>query len=140
MSIRASIWQADGEDLQSSLCCKRKPPKGYMWSEGRLTQIQTTTRPDYVWPEVWTKIGKAAQNRQKQECAKEKPKLDNARKLRGIYFIAPDDREYSEILKYAKRKLERPVAPAIPCKRMDNQHTFLTKVKAEPKNGKEKES
>ena len=33
-----------------------------------------------VWPEVWTKIGKVDQNREKQEWAKEKPKLDNARK------------------------------------------------------------
>ena len=65
----------------------------------RLTKIQTTTRPDHVWPEIWTKIGNAAQNRKKkQEWAKEKPKLDNARKLRGIYFIDPDDRKYSEIL------------------------------------------
>ena len=70
---------------------KEKPPKGKMWSGGRLTKIQTTTRPDHVWPEVWTELGKAAQNREKQEWAKEKPKLDNARRLRGIYFIDPDD-------------------------------------------------
>ena len=67
------------------------------------------------WPEVWTKIGKAAQNREKQEWAKEKPTLDNARKLRGIYFIDPDDKVYSEIIekkkKNARRKLERPMAP-----------------------------
>ena len=44
-----------------------------------MTKIQTTTRADYVWPEVWTKIGKATQDREKQEWAKEKPKLDNAR-------------------------------------------------------------
>ena len=37
---------------------------------GRLTKIQTTSRPDHVWPEVWTKIGKAAQNREKQEWKK----------------------------------------------------------------------
>ena len=49
---------------------KEKPPKGYMWSGGRLTKTQTTTRPDCVWPEVWTIIGKAAQNREKQEWAK----------------------------------------------------------------------
>ena len=51
---------------------KEKPPKGYMWSGGRWTKIQTTTRPDYVWPEVRTKIGKAAQNREKQEWEKRK--------------------------------------------------------------------
>ena len=47
----------------------------------RLTKIQTTTRPDHVWPEVWTKIGKAAQNLEKQELGREKPKLDYARRL-----------------------------------------------------------
>ena len=111
-----------------------------MWSRRRLTKIQTTTRPDYVWPEVWTKIGKAAQNREKQEGAKEKPKLDNARKLRGIYFIDPDDKEYSEILKNARRNLERLVAPAMPCKRMDKQHPTIVKANAEPKNENGKES
>ena len=84
---------------------EREPPKGYMWSRERLTKIQTTIRPDHVWPEFWMKIGKAAQNREKQEWAKKKSKLDNARKLRGIYFIDPDDKEYSEILKNARRNL-----------------------------------
>ena len=46
---------------------------------GRLTKIQTTTRLDHVWPEVWTKIGKAAQNREKHK-------------------------EYSAIIKHARKK------------------------------------
>ena len=75
-----------------------------MRPQERLTRIQTTTRPDYVWPEVRTKFGKAAQNREQEEWAKEKTKLDSARKLRGIYFIDPDDREHSEIFKNARRK------------------------------------
>ena len=70
-----------------------------MWSARRLTQIQATTRPYHDRPEVWTNIGKAAQNREMQEWAMEKPMLDNARRLRGIYFIDPDDEEYNEILK-----------------------------------------
>ena len=32
---------------------KEKPPKGYMWSGWRLTEIQTTTGPHYVWPEKY---------------------------------------------------------------------------------------
>ena len=48
--------------LTQFILLKEKPPKGYMVFGERLTKIQTTTRPDYVWPEVWTKIGKAAQN------------------------------------------------------------------------------
>ena len=50
--------------------------------------------PDQIMYEVWTKLGKAAQNREKQERAKETPELDNARRLRGIYFTDPDDEEY----------------------------------------------
>ena len=95
---------------------------------GRLTKVQTTSRQDHARPEVWTKIGKAAQNREKQEWKHEKPKLDIARRLRGIYFIDPDDQDYRETLKNARRKLERPVAAAMPCKRM--VHTSTTKVVA----------
>ena len=80
---------------------------------------------------------KAAQNREKQEWAKEKPKFDNARKLRGIHFLDSDDREYSEILKNARRKLERLMAPAMPCKRMI--HHSITNVMAQPKIGSVKE-
>ena len=102
----------------------------------RLTKIQTTTRPEHVWPEVGTKNGKAALNRGKQEWAKEKPKLDNARKLEGIYFSDPDDRKYSDILRNARRKMQRPMAPAMPCRRM--VHPSIPKVMAKPKIGDEK--
>ena len=40
---------------------KKKPPKGKMWSGRRLTKVQATTRPENLWPEVWFKMGKAAQ-------------------------------------------------------------------------------
>ena len=46
----------------------------------------------------------------------EKPKLDNARRLGGIYFIDPEDMEFKKIIKNARRKLETPMAPAMPCK------------------------
>ena len=49
-------------------------------------------------------LGKAAQKREKQEWANEEPKLDNARRMRGIYFIDPDDGEFKETIK--KRKEE----------------------------------
>ena len=37
---------------------KEMHPKGHRWSRERLTKVQTTTGPDHVWPEAWTKIGK----------------------------------------------------------------------------------
>ena len=54
---------------------------------------------------MWTKIGKVDQNREKQEWAKEQPKLDNARGLRGTYFIDPDDTGCVEILKMRGEKI-----------------------------------
>ena len=36
--------------------------------------------------------------------------------IRGIYFIDPDDEEFKETIKNARKKLETPMAPAMPCK------------------------
>ena len=46
----------------------------------------------------------------------EKPELDNARRLRGISFIDPEDKEFKETIRNARKKLETPRAPAMPCK------------------------
>ena len=83
---------------------------------GRLTRKQLTSRPDHLWPELWKSMGKNAKLKEKQKWAEEKIHLDNARKLRGIYFIDPEDKEYKETIKNARKKLETSVAPAMPCK------------------------
>ena len=93
-----------------------KPPDGYLWSGRRLTKRQVTSRPDYSSPELWIKMGRNAQLREKQKWSNEKPKLDNAGRLRGIYFIDPENKEFKETIKNARKKLETPMASAIPCK------------------------
>ena len=97
---------------------KKKPPGGYMWSRWRLTKRQVTSKPNYSWPELWTKLGRDAQLKEKQKWSIEKPKLDNARKLRGIYFIDPEDKEFKETIENARKKLETTMAPPMPCKIM----------------------
>ena len=57
-----------------------------------------------------------AKLREKHKWAIEKRKLDNARRLRGIYFIDPEDKEFKETISTARSKLETPMAPAMPCK------------------------
>ena len=37
-------------------------------------------------------------------------------RFRGIYFIDPEDKEFKETIKNARKKLETPMAPAMPCK------------------------
>ena len=51
---------------------EEKPPKGYLWSGRRLTKVQTTTRPNKVRPEVWTKNG--TQIREKTQMEKREAK------------------------------------------------------------------
>ena len=60
--------------------------------------------------------GKNAKLKEKQKWSHEKPQLDNAQKLRRIYFIDPEDKEFKETIKNARKKLEIPVAPTMPCK------------------------
>ena len=93
-----------------------KAPDGYMWSGERLTRKQLTSRPDHLWPELWKSMGKHAKLKEKQKWSEEKLHLENARKLRGIYFIDPEDTEFKETIKNARKKLETSVAPAMPCK------------------------
>ena len=57
-----------------------------------------------------------AKKKEKQRWAIEKPKLDNARQLRGIFFIEPNDEEFKLTMKAARRKLEVPMPAAMPCK------------------------
>ena len=65
-------------------------------------------------------MGKNAKLKEKQKWSEEKIHLDNARKLRGIYFIDPEDKDFKETIKNARKKLETSVAPAMPCKIMKN--------------------
>ena len=61
-------------------------------------------------------MGKHAKLKEKQKWSEEKLHLENARKLRGIYFIDREDKEYKETIKNARKKLETSVAPAMHCK------------------------
>ena len=121
-------WNVDGSrDLSDPwtvftqfTLLEEKPPAGYMWSGGRLTRKQLTSRPDHLWPQIWKTMGKNTKLKEKQKWSNEKLHLENARKLRGVYFIDPEDKEFKETIKNAREKLETSVAPAMPCKILKN--------------------
>ena len=52
---------------------------GYMWSGGRLTRKQLTSRTDHLWPELQEKMGKNSKLQEKQKWSHENSILDNAR-------------------------------------------------------------
>ena len=78
----------------------------------RLTKLQATARPDFLWPAREARTGLSRSQ-----------KVDNARKLRGIYFMDPEDEEYKETLKYARKKLDTLLEAAIPWK-METRKRF----------------
>ena len=102
-------WNLDGEKEMSDAWTRftyftllnEKPPDGYTRSGGRLTRKQTTSRPDNVWPDMWKHMSDASKRKEKQKWATEKPKIDNARRLRGVYFIDPGDEEFKDFVKNA---------------------------------------
>ena len=61
-------------------------------------------------------MGRNPKLKEKQKWSNETPKLDNARRLRGMYFIDPEDKKFKKTMMNARKKLETPVAPAMPCK------------------------
>ena len=58
----------------------------------------------------------AVKKKAKQRWIIEKPKLENARRLRGIFFAEPDGGGFKLTLKAARRKLEVPMPPTNLCK------------------------
>ena len=63
-------------------------------------------------------MGKHAKLKENQKWSNEKLHLENERKLRGISFIDPEDKEFKETIKIARKNLETSVALAMPCKSM----------------------
>ena len=61
-------------------------------------------------------MGKHAKLKEKQKWSEERIHLENARKLRANCFIDPEETEFKETIKNARKKLETSVAPAMPCK------------------------
>ena len=50
-------------------------------------------------------MSKNAKLKEKHKWAIEKPKLENARRLWGMYFIDPEDNEFKETIRNARKKI-----------------------------------
>ena len=72
-----------------------------------MVRVETTSRLDNVWSDMWKHMSDASKRKAKQKWAVEKPKLDDARRLRGIYFIDSENKEFKDIMMNARRKLEK---------------------------------
>jgi len=93
---------------------KPQLPPGMKWVEGRPTQIQKTTRPDSVWPEVWKNL---SPNLRKKEIALWETEGTQRAEMRAKYGVPTeienDDKEYNKIISQAVKDFGVPSAPAM---------------------------
>ena len=75
------------ENYRMIFLLNERPLEGHTCSGERLVRKQTTSRHDNVWPDMWKDMSDAAKNKAKQKWAIEKPKFENAKQIRGIFFI-----------------------------------------------------
>ena len=72
-------------------------------------------------------MSEAPQRKEEQQWAIEKPNLDNERKLRGILFIDPDDKEFKETILKRRSSTGKPVTN--PTKSENQKHACISKRK-----------
>ena len=76
--------QIRGQVSQDSLYWMKETTRWVHMVGERLIRKQTTLRPATLWPEIWKDMTDAFKRKEQQKWAIEKPKLDNARRLRGV--------------------------------------------------------
>ena len=76
--------------------------------------------PGIFGQKLGQKLWKPLRKKKNRNGAIETPKLENARTLKGIYSIDPNDEEYKHIIKNARNKLEIPMADPMPCRRSES--------------------
>ena len=91
-------YRGNGLVSPSSLYKQYSTSRIHVVGERRLTKSQAN-----AWPEIWSSMSKKSQQKEKQHWAEEKPKIDSERKLRGIYWVDSDDKEFSETLTNRER-------------------------------------
>ena len=104
-----------------------KPSERHTWSGTRLTKRQATSRPDHLWIELWIKMGRNAKLKEKHKWFDEKPKLDNARRLRGSISLTLRTRNSKKPLRMLARNWKR--RWLLPCLARQARHVGETRGK-----------
>ena len=96
---------------------KEKPPDGYMWSGERLTKRQATSRPDHLWPEIWRSMSRNSKIKEEKFGQLKNPSWRTPEAFEVFTSLNLTMRKIQEIIKNARKMLEVPAAPAMPCRK-----------------------
>ena len=72
-------------------------------------------------------MGKNAKLKEKQKWSHEKLHLDNARNLRGMYFIDPEDKKFKETIKNARIDVTRATHTSLDVLLEETDRTWMEK-------------
>ena len=123
--------QIRGQVSQGSLCWIDIPGPEGDWPESKRPPDQTLCGQRFG-----KDLSEASKGKEKQKWAIEKPRLHNARKLRGIHLIDPAGEEFKDIIPNARRMWKVPMPAAMPCKtrREKCRETFSVEKKCKTKH------
>ena len=114
------------KNLQTDMCGPGRDWRENSWHPSQIIYGQKLWRK---WEEMpsWRR-GKNGHMKSQNSIMPEK--------LRGICFIDPEDTQFKEIIQKARRKLETPMAPAVPCKTCKKSMKGETRDKTDDFNSK----
>ena len=97
MEKNCQMYVKDSQDL---FYRTKGPLKDFQgWREVDEETNNLKVRQDNAWPDMWKHVSDAAKSKAKQKWTIEKPKPDNARQLRGIFFIEQNIEEFQFTMK-----------------------------------------
>ena len=76
--------------------------------------MQATSRPEHIWPEVWSNVLKISRQKEKPHAATEKSEPDTSRQLRGIDYVDPGDMEFKDTIENSRKELEVQMESVMP--------------------------
>ena len=83
------VWSLDG--FHTIYSTRWKSSWRIYLVRGEIDEKTVYIQARFLWPELWKSMGMHAKLKEKQKWSNAKLHLENARKLRGIYFIDPED-------------------------------------------------
>ena len=123
-------WNIDGDrnlpELRTGFTqfttLTKKPPDGYMWSGERLTQIQTTTRPDHLWPEISSWMSKSRSTKGKAAMSYRETEARQCANFEGHLFYRSGWSGVQGNHQKTQKKMELPMEAAMPFKLKTFRH------------------
>ena len=80
----------------------QRPPQGCSWVDGRLIKTQVVSRPETIWPQVWSSMSKCAQKKVEENTIFLRTKLKNLTPFSEMQTEVGNSSGTSNAVRYTK--------------------------------------